>query len=342
MNRGTARLAAIVGVAIVTVAIALAAGRTPSNGATSSPASSATNTLSESPSSLGPTASGAPQSPSTGSVSPSGAPTGNAGIPSFSNVWIIVLENTDYERVVSGNAAPYLQGLIDRFGLAASYSGVARPSQPNYFALFSGSTQGVTDNANHAIDAPNVADQIESAGRTWREYAENVQPGCFTGSSSKGGRDGTGEYRRKHAPAISFNDIRTDPRRCAFIEDLTAFRPGDADYALIIPNQCHSAHDCPLADADQWLAGFVPAILESQAFRDGGVLFVTFDEDHRNDPGGGHVATIVASPYVSAGTRSTTRYDHYSLLRTVEAGWGLDCLAESCQAQPMADIFSAP
>ena len=339
MHPGTARL-----VATIVASIALATGCAPSNGAVtpSSPATPGSASLSASPAASGPTASGAPQSPSPSSVSPSGAPTGNAGIPSFSNVWIIVLENTDYERVVSGNDAPYLQGLIDRFGLAESYSGVARPSQPNYFALFSGSTQGVTDNANHAIDAPNVADQIEAAGRTWREYAENVQPGCFTGSSSKGGRDGTGEYRRKHAPAISFNDIRTDPRRCAFIEDLTAFRPGDADYALIIPNQCHSAHDCPLADADQWLAGFVPAILESQAFRDGGVLFVTFDEDHRTDPSGGHVATIVASPHVSAGTRSMTHYDHYSLLRTVEAAWGLDCLAESCQAQPMADFFAAP
>jgi hypothetical protein len=187
-----------------------------------------------------------------------------------------------------------------------------------------------------------VADQIEAAGRTWREYAENVQPGCFTGSSSKGGRDGTGEYRRKHAPAISFTGIRTDPRRCAFIEDLTAFHPGDADYALIIPNQCHAAHDCPLKEADAWLAGFVPGILDSEAFRTGGALFVTFDEDTGNDPSGGHVATIVASPLVSAGTRSTAPYDHYSLLRTIQAGWGLDCLAESCQAQPMADLFTAP
>jgi hypothetical protein len=72
---------------------------------------------------------------------------------------------------------PYFNGLIKRFGLAQRSSGVARPSQPNYFALFSGSTQDVHDNGVHDIDAPTVADQIEASGRTWKEYAENRPPG---------------------------------------------------------------------------------------------------------------------------------------------------------------------
>jgi hypothetical protein len=273
---------------------------------------------------------------------PSAPSSPSPGIPAFSNVWIIVLENKDYTRVVGADDLPYLSGLIDRYGLAESYFGVARPSQPNYLAMFSGSTHGVTDNRNHDIDAPTVADQIEASGRTWRLYAENVPPGCFTGSGAEGGRDGPGEYRRKHAPAISFTSISTDPARCAFIEDLTAFRPGDADYALIIPNECHNAHDCPLREADAWLADHVPPIIESESFRAGGVLFITFDEDSGDDPSGGHVATIVVSPLVAAGTRSSVHYDHYSLLRTIEDAWGLACLAKACEAEPMADFFTAP
>lgn len=276
-------------------------------------------------------------SPTT--TSPSSA--SPAGIPAFSSIWIIVLENHDYADVVDATDMPYLRGLIDRYGLAESYFGVARPSQPNYFALFSGSTHGVTDNDSHDIDAPNVADQIEASGRTWREYAENVPPGCFTGSRSEGGRDGAGEYVRKHAPAISFTSISTNPTRCAFIEDMTAFRPGKADFTLIVPNQCHDAHDCPLREADAWLAEHVPSIIESEQFRSDGVLFITFDEDAGDDPGGGHVATIVVSPLVAAGTRSSVRYDHYSLLRTIEDAWGLDCLAKACEAISMADFFPA-
>jgi phosphatidylinositol-3-phosphatase len=264
-----------------------------------------------------------------------------SGVPAFSNIWIIVLENKDYTRVVGADDLPYFSELIDRYGLAESYHGVARPSQPNYLAMFSGSIHGVTDNRNHDIDAPTVADQIEASGRTWRLHAENVPPGCFTGGTAQGGRDGPGEYRRKHAPAISFTSISTDPARCAFIQDLTAFRPGDSDFAMIIPNECHNAHDCPLPEADAWLAEHVPPILESEAYRSGGVLFITFDEDSGDDPSGGHIATIVVSPLVAAGTRSSVRYDHYSLLRTIEEAWGLDCLANACEAEPMADFFTA-
>jgi hypothetical protein len=262
-----------------------------------------------------------------------------APVPAFSHVWIIVLENTDYASVVDGDL-PYLHELIGRYGLADAYHGVARPSQPNYLALFSGSTQGVDDNDNHDIAAPSVADQIDASGRSWAEYAENVPPGCFTGASASGGRDGVGEYRRKHAPAISFDAIRTDPKRCASIKDLTAFRPGETDFAFIVPNLCHDGHDCPLAQADRWLSGFAPAILESDAFRTDGALFVTFDEDHTDrDRHGGQVATIVASPTTPAGFRSSTPHDHYSLLRTVQTAWGLDCLALSCAADSMAEFF---
>lgn len=284
-------------------------------------------------------------SPATsGSLSPSSssvAPSASAGIPDFGNVWIIVLENQDYGRVVGADDLPYMKGLIERYGLAEQSFGVARPSQPNYFAMFSGSIHGVTDNRSHDIDAPTIADQIEASGRTWREYAENRPDGCFTGSSSSGGRDGDGVYERKHAPAISFTSIRTDPRRCGYLQDFTAFKPGDADYALIVPNQCHNAHDCPLARADAWLADFVPAILDSDAFRDGGLLIVTFDEDAGDDPSGGHIATIVASPDVPAGFRSTERHDHYSLLRTIQVAWGLDCLADSCAAGTMDEFFDS-
>ena len=111
---------------------------------------------------------------------------------------------------------------------------------------------------------------------------------------------------------------------------------------MIIPNQCNSAHDCAIHRADAWLAAFVPKILDSAAFKAGGALVITFDEDAGEDPSGGHVATIVATPSMTAGTRSTVRYDHYSLLRSVQDAWGLDCLARSCDAAPMTDLFAVP
>jgi phosphatidylinositol-3-phosphatase len=294
--------------------------------------------------SVSPDASASPVGSPSASVSPSGSasPSAAAALPDFPHVWIIVLENQDYGRVVGAAEMPYLNDLIVRYGLAERSTGVARPSQPNYFALFTGSTHDVRDNDDHDIDAPTVADQIEASGRTWREYAENRPPDCFAGTQAEGGRDGQGEYRRKHAPAISFDGIRNDSVRCANLVDFSAFHPEAADYSLIIPNQCHSGHDCQLAEADDWLAAFVPDIIDSAGFASGGLLIVTFDEDAGDDPGGGHIATVLVSQDIPAGFRSDEPHDHYSVLRTIEDAWGLGCLAESCPAKAMDEFFTGP
>ena len=277
-------------------------------------------------------------------VSPSELPTvapspSAARLPDFPYIWVIVLENQDYGRVVDAKDMPFLNELISGSGLAERYRAVARPSQPNYFALVSGSTHGVHDNDDHDIDAPTLYDQIEASGRTWREYAENRPSNCFDGAVADGGQDGPGIYRRKHAPAISFAAIRHDPARCANLLDFTSFEPGDATFSLIIPNQCHAAHDCKAPQADTWLASFVPKIVDSDAFKAGGLLVITFDEDAGNDPSGGHIATVLASQEVPSGYRSDVAYDHYNLLRTIEEAWDLGCLGEACTAPAMTDFF---
>ena len=276
--------------------------------------------------------------------SPSGVAPSATAIPSptpvpetETPVFVIVFENKDAAEILSGNQAPYMASLAREYAYAANYRAITYPSQPNYLALFSGSTHGVTDSELYDIDAPSLADQIEEAGLSWRVAAENVAPGCFTGAFSLDGPDGEGIYTRKHNPAISFTPISRDPVRCASITDLTHFDPEAADFTLIVPNACHSMHDCPIADGDAWLQGFLPLILESEAYRDGGVVFITFDED-RGD-GDNYVATVVVSERAQRGAASERPYTHYSLLRTVQELLGLPCLAESCNAEPMSDLL---
>jgi phosphatidylinositol-3-phosphatase len=267
---------------------------------------------------------------------PSGAP---AAVPHFSHVFTIVLENRSATNVLDSAQAPYLNQLVARYGVADAYQGVAHPSQPNYLALFSGSTQGVTDDARHDLVAPTIADQLEAAGRSWRIYAENVPTGCFTGLKADGGPDGNGTYARKHDPAISFTSISNSPTRCANIKPMSGFDPAAADYSFIVPNLCNDAHDCPLSTADDWLKNLVPRILESPAWKDGGVLFITFDEADGQDRQANRVATLVVAPSVVPGTRSSVPHTHYSLLRTVQDGLGLDCLALTCQANTLGEFF---
>ncbi len=249
------------------------------------------------------------------------------------------MENHEYSDIVGSSSAPYINSLIAQYGLATNYDALAHPSQPNYIALFSGSTQGVTDDSTVNISATNIADQIEASGRTWKVFAQNYPLNCSTGSSYSGGADGSGTYVRRHNPAISFTDISGNASRCANITDFTHFDPAAANYAFIKPNLCNDMHDCSVSVGDTFLQGFVPTILNSSAWQQGGVLFITWDEGTSTTDGGGHVATIVIASNVTAGYRSSTSYNHYSLVRTIEDAWGLGCLANTCSANNLAEFF---
>ncbi len=260
--------------------------------------------------------------------------------PAINHVYTIVMENHEASSILDNRAASYIDGLASTYGLAANFTAVAHPSEPNYVAMFAGSTLGVTDDGTHTFrGVANLADQIEGAGRDWRVAAQNVPLDCFTGSSASDGADGKGTYGRKHEPAIMFSQIANEPTRCAKITDFSHFDPNVGNYWFIVPNLCNDMHDCPVATGDRFLGTFVPTILDSAAFRQDGLIFLTFDEGSSNLGGGGKVVTIVISPKVRAGYRSDTAYDHYSVLRTIEAMWGMPCLANACSATPMRDLF---
>ena len=260
-------------------------------------------------------------------------------VPAFTHIYTIVMENREYGDIVDRAEAAYLNSLIAQYGLATNYTAPARPSEPNYFALFSGSTQGATGDGVYDFDGANLADQMQAAGKTWRVFAENVPINCFVGDVASNGSDGIGLYARKHNPAISFTDISRSPARCANITDLTHFDPAAANYALIVPNMCNDMHDCSVATGDNFLKGFVPRILSSRAWQDDGVLFITWDEGTTSQGGGGRVPLIVISTRVTKGFRSAVAYNHYSLLRTIEDAWGMECLNHACAASDLSEFF---
>ena len=262
-------------------------------------------------------------------------------VPATRPVILIVFENKSDKDVLGATDAPYLNSLIARGALGTDYQAVAHPSQPNYLALFSGSAQGVTDDRDHDLRAPSLADQLEVAGRTWRIFAENYPAdGCFTGATHDGGVDGAGQYVRKHNAAMSFTAISGSPTRCANIQPLSRFAPDAADFIWVLPNMCHVMHECPTADGDTWLKTFLPPVLDSPAFAPGGhgVVYITFDEGadkSRNN----EIVTLAIGPSVRAGMRSDVAHSHYSLLRTIETGLGLPCLAEACSANTLGEMF---
>ena len=257
------------------------------------------------------------------------------------------MENREASQIAGSPAAPYINQLAGQYGRAANYFGISHPSLPNYLALIGGDTFGVTsDCLDCFVNGDNIAGQLEKAGRTWKAYMEDMPQPCYQGVGTNGG------YAQKHNPFIYFNNIRTEPARCQKIVPLTQLQTdlGDGavpDFVWISPNLCHDMHDCSVQTGDAWLQSWIPKILSSPAWKDGGVLFVTFDEGTTGAgccryAAGGNIDTLVISPLVQAGFVSQVPYDHYSLLRTIEQAWRLPLLgkAGSAVTAPMTDFFS--
>ena len=262
-------------------------------------------------------------------------------VPAFSHIYVIVMENHEYGSIVGSSHAPYINALIRHYGLATNYTAVAHPSEPNYLALWGGSTFGVHDDAIHNIAGRNLSDQLGAHRRTWHVYAQDLPKVCSTVASASGGVDlvgAAGEYVRKHEPAISFTDISHYPTRCSRITRLSTFSPTAANFELIVPNMINDMHDGSIAQGDAFLKAFVPRIKNSTAFQNS-LLVITWDEGSTSLGGGGKVATIVISPRTTAGKRSAIAHNHYSLLRTIEDAWGLGCLNKTCTANDMREFF---
>lgn len=227
---------------------------------------------------------------------------------------VVVEENHAYDQIVGSPEAPYLNTLI-RTGLLLTRSyGVAHPSEPNYLAMFSGSTHGLTSDACPLHFAgPDLYSTLHAAGRSFAGYSEGLpSPGSSVCAA--------GEYARKHAPWTDFADVPATAQ-----QPMTAF-PSDyarlPSVAFVIPDLGHDMHDGTIAAADTWLRQHLGGYAE-WARTHGSLLVVTFDEDDFG--ASNHIATMLAGAEVRAGTRSAQHFDHVALFhllaRPVPLGW---------------------
>ena len=266
-----------------------------------------------------------------------------SGIPNFDHIVLIMLENQDYQTVMDGTHMPLLAGLAQQNVLLSNYFAVAHPSLPNYIALMSGGTQNITSDCTTCfVNQPNLADEIEASGRTWKAYLEDMPSPCFIGDS--------GKYAQKHNPFIYFDSIRLNAARCdRSILPLTSLDSDLANkqlpnFSFIMPNLCNSGHDCSAAVADNWVNTMVTKLQASPALGINSLIIVAFDEGSDKDPSsccglpspaGGHVAVMLISPTALPDMTDNSTYSHYSLLKTILTAWNLPDLGASAQAQPI-------
>ncbi|GAC1565510.1 MAG: alkaline phosphatase family protein [Ktedonobacteraceae bacterium] len=299
---------------------------------------------------------------------------GNSGdessIARFQHVFVIMMENTSYTSLIGNPNAPWINHAANVYGLATDYTGVTHPSQPNYIASTSGSLNGVSSDSPITVNVPNIVDQLEAPGKSWKAYMQSLSlcNGNLLASSC-----GNQLYERKHDPFASYLDVQSNPERMENIvglghlyEDLANHRV--PDYSWISPDQCHDMHGrsgpstdpCNFNDVqglisagDDFLSHTVDQIMDSPAWKGNSVIFITWDEsdypfgdtsgccDAPAGAGGGHVVTLVISRSKDEHVMSGEAFNHYSMLATIEASWKLGCLGFTCDRQnvkPLRDL----
>jgi phosphatidylinositol-3-phosphatase len=266
-------------------------------------------------------------------------------------IFTIVLENHDYNEIVGSANAPYINSLIAMGALATNYKDTIHPSLGNYLHMISGDNQypGVIDVGPQQIpyfpaDKPNLGQQLSQAGIKWRAYQETMGTACNLKDN--------GKYAPKHNPFIYFKSLQ-GTAECAQVDvDYSNFAADLATnqfrFMWITPNLDSDGHDpsgdpvAALKHSDMWMSQEVPKILDSEGFKSGGVLFVTWDEaEGRNGNDADKIPMIVLSPRIKqAGMQGATALTHSSYLATVEELLGLSRLATVTSAATMMDFLN--
>ena len=273
----------------------------------------------------------APPPPDTTTTTSTTVPVG--GLTNPDHVVVVVEENHSESSIIGSPSAPYINSLATGGALFTQSFGTHHPSQPNYLALFSGTNQGVTDDACPPGGSPystdNLGAQLIAASKTFVGYSETL-PAAGSTACSNGGSDG---YQRKHNPWVDFSNVPAESNQpfSAFPTDYSTLPA----VSFVVPNQIDDMHNGTIAQGDTWLQNNIDGYAQ-WAKTHNSLLIVTFDEDDYSSSN--QIATIFYGEKVSAGTYTET-INHYSILRTIEDMYGLPSVANSTAATAITDCW---
>jgi hypothetical protein len=249
---------------------------------------------------------------------------------------MVIEENHSYSQIIDSPNAPYINRLAAQSAVFTQSFGITHPSQPNYLALFSGSTQRITDNSCPLTFAtPNLGQALLAAGLTFAGYSEDL-PSVGSLICSMG------LYARKHNPWVNWQDSVANGLPATANLPMTSF-PSEYSQlptvSMIVPNQVNDMHNGKNPEAtqagDRWLQEHLDAYVQ-WAMQHNSLLIVTWDEDNGKE--NNRIATLFVGPMVQAG-RYETRITHYNVLRTIEDLYGLPHAGASADAAPIVQIW---
>jgi hypothetical protein len=260
-------------------------------------------------------------------ITATGVTTTTTTVPRPDHVVIAIMENTGYSAIAGNSGAPYINSLMSTGASFTSSHGVTHPSQPNYLALFSGDTHGVSDDSCPVSfnGVANLGRQLLDAGLTFAAYSEDLPSVGFTGCTS-------GQYARKHAPWVNFNNVPA--------ADQLPFTSFPSDFStlptvsFVVPNLCNDMHDCSVQTGDTWLQNHIDGYVQ-WAKTHNSLLILTWDEDDFTSAN--QIPTVFVGQMVQPGNYGEN-INHYNVLHTVEGMFGLAALGNTAPA--ITDVWT--
>jgi phosphatidylinositol-3-phosphatase len=277
-------------------------------------------------------------------------------------VFVIAFENHDARQVYGSSDAPYINNvLLEKYAYSTNFIdplSSSVPSEPHYIWMEAG-TNKLPDHTFTGNDDPSSSNstgssahltaQIRTAGISWMSYQEGLNS-----STGKCPIDSDGHYAAKHNPFVFFRDVSGSPPSksnsyCiahhknykALADDLVNDRV--ATYNFITPNLCNDMHGdsgCPnsneVKSGDNWLKKNLPQMIDYVNAHQGAIFLVWDEGDNTN-----LIPFIAIGPGVKSGYAGTVRYDHSSLVKSVEKILQLPILATVSGANDFADLFQA-
>jgi hypothetical protein len=249
-------------------------------------------------------------------------------IPAPSHIVVVIEENHTYSEIMGSSQAPYINTLASEGAVFTHSYGVTHPSEPNYLALFSGSTHGVTnDNCPLTFSSASLESQLHAVGRTFKGYSEELP--------SIGSMMCTyNEYARKHVPWTDFSTGKSTDNMpfSNFPSSNFASLP---TVSVVVPDLMDDMHDGSIQQGDAWLQQHLLNYV-TWARNNNSLLIVTFDED--DSTAANHILTLFVGPMVKPG-KYTQTINHYNLLRTIEQMYKLPYLGKAATATPITNIW---
>jgi phosphatidylinositol-3-phosphatase len=253
-----------------------------------------------------------------------------ARVPSYSHIVVVMEENHSYSQIIGSSQAPYINSLASKGALFTNSHAITHPSEPNYMAITSGSTYGLSSDAcPFSTSKANIGSELIAAKHSYADYSESMPSPGYEGCTS-------GEYARKHNPAANYTDLPSSVNRTF------ARFPSSSGYAslptvsFVDPNLLDDMHDGTIAAGDSWLNNHMGSYV-TWATSHNSLLIVTWDENDGSP--GNKIATIFVGAHVKAG-KYGERVTHYRVLRTLEQAYSLKALGGSASTTPITDVFS--